>query len=153
MNKKIKIIGIVVLISGILFAIIYFSTRNEDNGTTMTEELKIEVLQEGEGEEVKNNDYVAAHYVGFLEDGTKFDSSLDREQAFVFQIGKGEVIKGWDMGILGMKRGEIRRLTIPSNLAYGETGAGSGLIPANATLTFIVELVDFYSQESQETQE
>ncbi len=154
MNQKIKTISIIALVSGILFSIIYFASKDKNNNNEMiTEELKVEILQQGEGGEVKKNDYVAAHYVGFLEDGTKFDSSLDREKAFVFQIGKGEVIKGWDMGILGMKKGEIRRLTIPSKLAYGEKGAGNGLIPANANLTFIVELVDFYSPEAVEAQE
>ena len=103
------------------------------------EKLKIEVLKAGEGEEAKNDDFVTANYIGMLEDGTKFDSSYDRGQPFSFYLGAGQVIKGWDLGILGMKVGEKRRLTIPPELGYGETGAGS--IPPNATLIFEVEML------------
>lgn len=104
------------------------------------EGLKIEILQEGTGEGAKNNDKVSVHYTGTLEDGIKFDSSLDRGTPFVFTLGIGQVIKGWDLGVLGMKVGGKRRLEIASELAYG-TGGIPGAIPPNATLVFEVELL------------
>ena len=111
--------------------------QNEPNGANM----KIDEIQEGTGQEVKSGDTVVMHYSGTLADGTKFDSSYDRNQPFETQIGVGQVIKGWDQGIPGMKVGGKRRLTIPPELGYGEQGAG-GVIPPNATLIFEVELVD-----------
>lgn len=83
---------------------------------------------------------VTVHYTGWLENGTKFDSSVDRNQPFQFNLGRGEVIKGWDEGVAGMKVGETRRLTIPAHLGYGARGAGN-IIPANATLIFDVKLL------------
>ncbi|MGB2790928.1 MAG: FKBP-type peptidyl-prolyl cis-trans isomerase [Candidatus Moraniibacteriota bacterium] len=104
-------------------------------------ELKIETTQEGTGERaVKSGDTISVHYTGRLTDGTKFDSSVDRGTPFTFTIGAGQVIKGWDEGLLGMKVGEKRTLTIPANKGYGATGAG-GVIPPNATLVFETELV------------
>ncbi|MDP3999251.1 MAG: FKBP-type peptidyl-prolyl cis-trans isomerase [bacterium] len=104
-------------------------------------ELKIEVLKEGSGAEIKNGELAGVHYnTGWLIDGTKFDSSVDRGEVFVFPLGAGMVIKGWDQGVAGMKVGEKRKLTIPSSLAYGESGVG-GAIPPNATLIFEVELL------------
>lgn len=104
-------------------------------------ELKIETTQEGTGERtVKSGDTIAVHYTGMLTDGTKFDSSVDRGTPFTFTIGTGQVIKGWDEGLLGMKVGEKRTLTIPAEKGYGATGAG-GVIPPNATLIFETELV------------
>ena len=105
-----------------------------------TEEVKIEILEEGNGEEAKNGDIISVHYTGTLEDGTKFDSSLDRGQPFVFTLGIGRVIKGWDLGVLGMKIGEKRKLTIPSTLGYGKTGV-PGVIPPDTVLVFEVELL------------
>jgi len=105
------------------------------------QELKIEVLQEGAGEQAKNGDSVSVHYVGTLENGTKFDSSIDRGEPFSFNLGTGQVIKGWDLGVLGMKIGEKRKLTIPSDLAYGDKGIPN-VIPGKATLIFEVELLE-----------
>ena len=95
----------------------------------------------GDGREAKNGDTVVMHYTGTLTDGTKFDSSLDRNEPFTTQIGVGQVIKGWDQGVPGMKIGGKRKLTIPSDLGYGSAGAG-GVIPPNTTLIFEVELLD-----------
>ena len=103
-------------------------------------ELKIEDLKIGTGPEVKTGDTVSINYLGTLENGTKFDSSYDRGQPFETQIGVGRVIKGWDQGVPGMKVGGKRKLTIPSDLAYGSRGAGS-VIPPDATLIFEVELI------------
>ncbi|MDD2823421.1 MAG: FKBP-type peptidyl-prolyl cis-trans isomerase [Candidatus Daviesbacteria bacterium] len=103
--------------------------------------LIVEDIEVGKGEEVKGGDYISIHYLGTLENGTKFDSSYDRGDPFKTRIGVGQVIEGWDMGVIGMKKGGKRKLTIPSSLAYGESGAG-GVIPPNATLIFEVELMD-----------
>jgi len=95
----------------------------------------------GSGQEAKAGDMVSAHYLGTFENGIKFDSSYDRGEPFVFLLGAGQVIKGWDIGIVGMKTGGKRKLVIPSELGYGERGAGGGAIPPNSTLYFEVELV------------
>lgn len=97
-------------------------------------------LKMGEGGEAANGKIVEVHYVGWLENGTKFDSSLDRRQPFSFRLGAGQVIPGWDEGVAGMKVGGKRRLLIPPALGYGARGAG-GAIPPNATLIFEVELL------------
>ena len=103
-------------------------------------ELKIEDLVVGTGDEAKKGKTVQVHYTGWLTDGKKFDSSKDRGQPFQFPLGRGHVIQGWDQGVEGMKVGGKRKLTIPPELGYGAQGAG-GVIPANATLVFEVELL------------
>jgi FKBP-type peptidyl-prolyl cis-trans isomerase len=115
------------------------TTHQED---TMTTELKIEKTTEGTGDRAtKQGDTITVNYTGTLTDGTKFDSSLNPGRTpFSFTVGGGQVIKGWDQGLLDMKVGEKRKLTIPSTLGYGERGAGSS-IPPNATLIFDVELL------------
>lgn len=104
-------------------------------------ELKIEDLKVGSGAEAVAGKTVTVNYTGWLTDGTKFDSSVDSGQPYPFVLGAGEVIPGWDEGVAGMKVGGKRKLTIPPDLAYGEQGAGGGVIPPNATLIFEVELV------------
>ena len=103
-------------------------------------ELKIEDMKAGTGAVAETGKSVTVHYTGWLTDGTKFDSSKDRGQPFSFQLGSGQVIKGWDQGVAGMKVGGVRKLTIPASLGYGARGA-SGVIPPNATLVFEVELL------------
>jgi len=102
--------------------------------------LEIEDQIVGEGDEAVAGQTVEVHYTGWLTDGTKFDSSHDRDQTFSFKLGGGQVIAGWDQGVAGMKIGGTRKLTIPPDLGYGERGAG-GVIPPNATLVFKVELI------------
>ena len=107
---------------------------------TTTSGLRYEDVVLGTGAAAKAGDKVQVHYTGWLTDGTKFDSSLDRGSPFAFSLGKGQVIKGWDEGVSGMQVGGKRKLTIPPGLAYGSRGVG-GVIPANAELVFEVELL------------
>jgi len=102
--------------------------------------LQYEDLSEGTGTAAKAGDSVEVHYTGWLTDGSKFDSSLDRRQPFAFSLGAGNVIKGWDEGVAGMKPGGKRKLIIPAALGYGAKGF-PGAIPPNAELTFEVELL------------
>lgn len=115
----------------------------EDAYTTTASGLKYYDFEVGDGASPQQGQTVVVHYTGWLEDGgTKFDSSLDRGQPFAFSIGVGQVIPGWDEGVLSMNVGGKRQLVIPSDLAYGSGGAGGGVIPPNATLIFEVELLD-----------
>ena len=107
---------------------------------TTTSGLIYEEIAVGSGPEAASGQYVTVHYTGWLTNGTKFDSSKDRDDPFEFHLGQGQVIAGWDEGVAGMKVGGTRKLTIPPALGYGERGAG-GVIPPNATLVFEVELL------------
>ncbi len=110
------------------------------NQITTASGLKIEDSIEGSGEQACAGQTVTVHYTGWLTDGRKFDSSKDRDEPFEFLLGGRQVIAGWDEGVVGMKIGGTRTLTIPSDLGYGARGAG-GVIPPNATLVFEVELL------------
>ena len=103
-------------------------------------DLQMEDLVQGSGTEAATGHQVSVHYTGWLTDGTKFDSSLDRNQPFSFQLGASQVIQGWDRGVVGMKEGGKRKLTIPPELGYGSRGF-PGAIPPNSTLVFEVELL------------
>lgn len=123
------------------------NNTTDQTGTQMTMDVpgvQITILKEGTGAVAKAGDTVAMNYTGTLDDGTVFDSNVDPKfghlEGFVFPLGEGKVIKGWDAGVEGMKVGEKRKLVIASDYAYGASGAG-GVIPPNATLTFEVELL------------
>jgi FKBP-type peptidyl-prolyl cis-trans isomerase len=116
------------------------SSASEGKEVTTSSGLQYIDQVVGTGEIAKAGQTVSVHYTGWLTNGKKFDSSVDRGQPFSFRLGVGQVIKGWDEGVQGMKIGGKRKLTIPSNLGYGARGAG-GLIPPHATLVFDVELL------------
>ncbi len=116
------------------------TNEQQETSSAQFDELKAEILKQGSGQAVKEGDTVSVHYVGLLADGTKFDSSRDRGQPFNFQIGAGQVIPGWDLGLVGMKLGELRRLYVPAEYGYGQQGAGE-VIPPNANLIFEIELL------------
>ena len=116
------------------------ATATVGKEVTTASGLKYQDIKIGTGASPKQGKTVSVHYVGTLTDGTKFDSSRDRNEPFSFAIGTGQVIKGWDEGVMGMKIGGVRRLMIPGNLAYGPEGRPP-TIPPNATLNFDVELL------------
>ncbi len=114
---------------------------NQNQTVKLPSGLEYEEIVVGSGPSPKMGHPVTVNYTGWLTNGTKFDSSLDRNQPFTFNIGTGSVIKGWDEGVASMKVGGKRKLIIPANLGYGARGAG-GIIPPNATLVFEVELLN-----------
>jgi peptidylprolyl isomerase len=117
------------------------SDSGEGEVVTTDSGLQYVDLEVGDGDSPGLGDTVVVHYTGWLEDGTKFDSSLDRGEPLEFQIGMGGVIRGWDIGMATMKVGGKRKLIVPPGLAYGSEGRGD-VIPPNATLTFEVELLE-----------
>ncbi len=134
-----------------LLALFVAATRGDDKKDDKKKEEKVITTKSGlkyvdekvgDGKEAKSGDTVSVHYTGWLKDGKKFDSSKDRKEPFTFELGAGKVIKGWDEGVAGMKVGGKRKLIIPPELAYGKRGAGGGLIPPDAELTFEVELLE-----------
>jgi FKBP-type peptidyl-prolyl cis-trans isomerase len=152
METRVLITALVVLVAaGVLF---WVRSKKEagpspsvavpSSGATITTSsgLQYVILQEGTGDGVTAGKKVTVHYTGWLTNGTKFDSSLDRGRPFDFNLGVGQVIKGWDEGVQGMKVGEKRKLMIPSALGYGARGAG-GAIPPNADLIFEVTLLGY----------
>ena len=126
----------VCLVAGVVLA----DDKKEEKVIKTDSGLQYVELKEGDGTAAKKGDTVEVHYTGWLKDGKKFDSSKDRGQPFSFKLGGGQVIKGWDEGVAGMKVGGRRKLIIPAELAYGKKGAGN-VIPADAELTFEVELL------------
>ena len=148
-----KIISIIIVLSSIILSFYLLNeilkqeeveqvVEESEEEEVVQEDLAIEILEEGTGEEAQNGDSLKVHYTGTLEDGTKFDSSLDRGDPFVFTLGAEQVIQGWDLGLLGAKVGDKRKLTIPADLGYGETGAAGGKIPPGATLVFEIEVLE-----------
>ena len=154
MIKKISLRDAMIVILVVLFAGVYYFTRDKDsipntedlsvitnttNTTMTTEGLTIETIREGSGASAMNGQVVLVDYTGSLPDGTIFDSSIPRGKPFMVHLGAGEVIRGWDLGLLGMKVGEERKLTIAPELGYGVNGF-PGVIPPNATLIFDITL-------------
>jgi FKBP-type peptidyl-prolyl cis-trans isomerase FkpA len=129
---------LLVLAAAVLVVVIPMAASAKEK--KMKDGLVIDDVKVGTGAEAKAGQTVTVHYTGWLTNGTKFDSSKDRNEPFTFHLGAGEVIKGWDEGVQGMKVGGVRMLTIPPSLGYGAQGAG-GVIPPNATLKFEVELL------------
>lgn len=148
-NQRI-IIGVIII--AIIAVVAFIAFRNSSGGETDSAQtpgansvttdsgLVYEDLVVGQGDEAQAGDTVSVHYTGWLEDGTQFDSSVDRGTPFEFNLGAGAVIQGWDEGVAGMRQGGKRRLVIPPELAYGEPGRGP--IPPNATLIFEIELLE-----------
>jgi FKBP-type peptidyl-prolyl cis-trans isomerase FkpA len=150
-NQRLLIGGIILVVLAVIGYFAFTALQNNNStssssssssGQATTTSSGLQVIDEvvGSGQEAKTGDMVSVNYTGWLADGTKFDSSYDRNQAFDFTLGAGDVIQGWDEGVVGMKVGGKRKLIIPPDLAYGATGYPP-MIPANATLTFEVELV------------
>ncbi|MFA5033988.1 MAG: FKBP-type peptidyl-prolyl cis-trans isomerase [bacterium] len=127
----------------IILSILFGGCMHKEVGgkvITMKSGLKCRDIKIGKGKVAKRGSRITVHYTGWLLDGTKFDSSKDRRSPFTFVVGAGQVIKGWEQGVIGMKEGGKRKLMIPPELGYGEKGAGS-FIPPNSELIFDVELL------------
>jgi FKBP-type peptidyl-prolyl cis-trans isomerase len=144
-NQRIAIVAVVVLVIAAIAFVLLRPTAPEQTAAgemiTTASGLQYQDLVVGSGAQAQAGDTVSVHYTGWLQDGTKFDSSLDRGQPFEFTLGTGGVIKGWDEGVAGMQVGGKRKLVIPPELGYGPNGYPP-VIPANAVLNFEVELLD-----------
>ena len=145
MRNYLIVVLVLIIGGGLVYYFGFYKKENKVEQTNLITEqpgLKIEILKEGTGKQIQNSETAVVNYSGKLEDGTEFDSSYKRGVPFSFVLGSGMVIKGWELGVLGMKIGEKRKLTIAPELAYGDTGAGGGVIPPKATLIFEVELLE-----------
>lgn len=144
-QQRIIIIVSLLVIIGAIAAVIYYNASKGKQAAgeliTTASGLQYQDLTIGAGQEAKTGDTVSVHYVGYLDDGTKFDSSRDRNEPFEVTIGAGGVIAGWDEGLVGIRVGGTRKLIIPPELGYGAQAVGD-VIPANATLTFEIELLE-----------
>lgn len=140
-NRNKLLLGLALIVAAVAIGGYWWSTFNERTGkeSKTTTGLKYEDVVVGSGESPRMGSEVTVHYTGTLLDGTKFDSSVDRGQPFTFRIGLGQVIRGWDEGVMSMKVGGKRKLIIPPDLGYGSTRKGK--IPPNSTLLFDVELL------------
>ena len=134
-------VSVVYLVIFCMFGGGLVAQAGEQKPVTTDSGLQYIDLKVGDGREAQVGETAIVHYTGWLKDGTKFDSSVDRNQPFSFRLGAGRVIKGWDEGVVGMKICSKRQLLIPPHLGYGSRGAGR-IIPPNANLTFDVELLD-----------
>jgi peptidylprolyl isomerase len=123
----------------LILALIAVPARGRDDKDAKKAELVVEDIVVGKGRWVDNENKVTVHYKGYLANGTEFESSYERGRPLSFRVGRGEVIKGWDRGLLGMRVGGKRRLRVPPDLAYGKRGTGA--VPPNATLVFEIELL------------
>ena len=139
MKQYSKIVALIILVA--FLAVPSFAAQDAKKTVTTKSGLKYVDVVVGKGASPTVGKQVTVHYTGTLENGTKFDSSVDRKEPFSFTIGVGQVIPEWDEGVMSMKVGGKRKLIIPPNLGYGARGAG-GVIPPNATLLFDVELLD-----------
>lgn len=133
--------GVVAILVVVIGAVVVLGSKDQPKKVMEVSNLKIEDIVVGTGKEAQKGDTLTVNYKGTLLDGTKFDSSYDRNEPFRFTVGAGQVIAGWDQGFLGMKVGGKRKLTIPPELGYGSRGAGAA-IPPDSTLIFEVELLD-----------
>jgi FKBP-type peptidyl-prolyl cis-trans isomerase len=155
MNKVTIILTIIILAMVCVIAYVFFHAVSQkpeqsvsvnntiQNNSNMLDiqGMKVEILKEGTGDGAKVSDNIVVNYVGTLTDGTQFDSSLNPgRKPFPYTLGKNQVIQGWELGLLGMKTGEERKLTIPPELGYGAAGA-NGVIPPNATLIFDITML------------
>lgn len=141
--KKVYLIIILIVLIFITLAAYFIITKKPESSPATSYDIqgmKVEILKQGSGVEAKVGDNISVHYVGTLTDGTKFDSSVDRNQPFPYTLGQNRVIRGWELGLLGMKVGEKRKLTIPPELGYGPSGFPP-VIPANATLIFEIDML------------
>lgn len=143
--KNILFWGVCAVLVIVIIGVVVLGSKSQSTQTTMsqTQAAGLQIVDEvvGTGAEAVAGKEITVNYVGTLTNGTKFDSSYDRNQPFKFVLGAGQVIAGWDQGFAGMKVGGKRKLTIPPELGYGSQGAGAS-IPPNATLIFEVELLN-----------
>ena len=132
-----RITGVNMARLAVIFAVLVLAMS-----ASRAEYLEVEDVTVGVGQAAQSGDAISVHYTGWLASGKKFDSSRDRGTPFSFRLGSGQVIQGWDRGLIGMQVGGVRRLTIPPEQGYGNREVGGGLIPPNSTLIFEVELLN-----------